>query len=133
MNEKLLQKGWGKRTDKYAYVCQKIYIKFEEYQQLLGGNYSWHQCIPLDQLVQIYEEFEGISYKLFNGENPFKPVKTFHFVRNAHENLKYLIHIFKMTKERLQRSNMAVWCGFFMEVTHNLGYVRIFNLPCKNK
>ena len=64
-------KKFGIREQTSMLCLSKKCIKFEEYQQLLGGNYSWHQCIPLDQSVQIYEEFEGISYKLFNGENPF--------------------------------------------------------------
>ena len=99
----------------------------------MGGNYSFHECIPIDQADQIYEEFEYESYSVHNGESKYGKVTNFQFVRNSENNMKYLIHVFKLTKkDKNQRPTLAVNAGvYYTFPQYSLGYIRVFSMICK--
>ena len=79
MNSKISNKEWNNIVEQFAYRKSNSCIKLEDYNLLIGGNYSWNTCLLLNQAEWIYNDFHSLSDKLFSGQKHLKR-KLRHFI-----------------------------------------------------
>ena len=124
-------KEWHDIVEHFAYRKQSNCIKLEDYILLIGGNYDFHTCTLKSQAVWIFEDFKKNSYKLYNGDKPYKKVVTFHFVKNTIDNLEYLIHVYKSKYDKYNREKVCVNAGVIMHFDQDVSFVRVYSFPCE--
>ena len=95
MTSVLTKKQWSDIVEHFAYRTSKKCMKLEDFKQFISSNYSWNPCTLKSQVVWIFSNFVKNSKKLLNGIQPYSNVKTFHFIQEEYDNVKYLIHVFK--------------------------------------
>lgn len=117
--------------DSYAYRTHKNCVKYDQINQLLGGWYDWHPCCTAKAAKYIYKDFKKWAYNHKNKENVQLPVDTLDFVEYESENKQYIIQIVKTPEKRGDRSKVGINAGLLLLLPDNLGYVRIFSMPCK--
>lgn len=113
----------------YAYRTSELCVKYEEIKTMVGGWHDFHQAVKMKVAKRIFDDFFEYSKELENDNDNF--VKTYHSVNKEESDRKYRIHIF--SKERTAQKRRAVWifAGIFLQLPNDLGYCRIYRMPCK--
>lgn len=129
MASKLSAEDKRDRIEHYAYRTSDKCVKNEDIKTLVGGWHDWHPLILCKIAKRIFDSFVTVSKELEANQNK---VETFHNVNfNDGETKEYRIHIFNLERHGTKRKSMWINAGIFLRLKNDLGYTRIFRMPCK--
>lgn len=116
------------RMEHYAFRTSQDCVKYEEIKLMVGGWHDSHPLILAKIAKKIFTKF--VDECKYEEDNDPKVTK-FHSV-NYDDGTK-MYRIFVYTKERTEnrRKAMHISAGIYLNLANDLGYTRIFRMPCK--
>lgn len=123
---------WYNIIEHYAYRTENKCVKLDHINQLLGGNYDWHPVIGVKTAKYIFDRFVGHSKRIERHEYFNMKVENIHALDfNEDESKQYRVHIFNRGCTDKNQKAMWIFTGIFLKLPNDLGYVRVFYMPCK--
>lgn len=129
MASKLSRTERNNRVEHYAYRTSQKCVKYEDIKVLVGGWHCWHPVILPKLAKKIYLQFVETSNELEQNKTKIETLKAVD--KHDEDTMMYRIHIYNQNRTEKKRKAMWTYAGIYLKLRNDLGYTRIFKMPCK--